>query len=203
MPSENSIKAALAFIENDKSKVLGLKVGPHTNVETGQYIPRAGMSFIHLSSGHLVTVIFPEKLKLMLYNHIDAQDAPTLSFSAASPTKTYLAISLDIDAPFPSFGVLGPILHWIQPNVTVSGASLKTDGPFVANYIGPAPPPGSSPHRYTFFLYEQPEGFDYKKYAPEGGKTLSNWGRMRYDLDAWAKEIGLGEVVVFNYFTSN
>ncbi|KAJ5619064.1 protease inhibitor (Tfs1) [Penicillium lagena] len=174
MPSEKSVKAALALIENDKSKLLGLKVGQHASVEPGQYIPRA-----------------------------DAQSPPALSFPSASPTKTYLAISLDIDAPFPSFDVLGPILHWIQPNVKVSGESLSTDAPFVANYIGPAPPPGSSPHRYTFFLYEQPEGFDYKKYAPADGKTLGNWSRMRYDLDAWAKEIGLGDVLAFNYFTSN
>lgn len=113
-------------------------------------------------------------------------------------------MSLDIDAPFPSFGALGPILHWIQPGVKVSEASsLDTSHPFVANYIGPAPPPGSSPHRYIFFLYEEPEGFDYKQHAPPNGKSLGNWHRMRYDLDAWADKVGLGPVVAFNYFKSN
>lgn len=113
-------------------------------------------------------------------------------------------VSLDIDAPFPSWGFLGPILHWIQPGVkTTESGTLDTSGPFIANYIGPAPPPGSSPHRYIFFLYEEPEGFDAKQYAPADGKNLGNWSRMRYDFDAWAKEIGLGPVVAFNYFTSN
>lgn len=82
-------------------------------------------------------------------------------------------------------------------------SALDTSGPFVANFIGPAPPPGSSPHRYIFFLYEEPAGFDLEKHAPADGKPLSNWYRMRYDLDSWAKEIGLGDLVAFNYFTSN
>lgn len=114
-----------------------------------------------------------------------------------------MVVSLDIDAPFPSFGVLGPILHWIQPGLKARNGQLEVTEPFVANYIGPAPPPGSSPHRYIFFLYEQPEGFDGKRYAPPNGQNLSNWYRMRYDLDAWEKEIGLGKVLAANYFTSN
>jgi hypothetical protein len=27
--------------------------------------------------------------------------------------------------------------------------------------------------------------------------------RMRYDLDSWAEQVGLGPVVAFNYFKSN
>lgn len=120
-----------------------------------------------------------------------------------------MVVGLDIDAPFPSFGVLGPILHWIQPGLKPTTPSdqgpavLKATAPFVANYIGPAPPPGSAPHRYTFFLYGQPAGFDGKKYAPPGWKNLGNWSRMRYDLGAWEKEIGLGPVLASNYFRSN
>ncbi|KAJ5223548.1 phosphatidylethanolamine-binding protein [Penicillium chermesinum] len=174
MPSEKSIATGLKLIESDKSKILNLKVGSHENVEPGQYIPRA-----------------------------DAQQPPQITYSGASPDKTYLIVTLDIDAPFPSFGVLGPILHWIQPDVKASELVLKTDAPFIANYIGPAPPPGSGPHRYVFFLFEQPAGFDAKKYAPANGKTLSNWHRMRYNLDAWSKEIGLGDILALNYFKSN
>lgn len=144
-------------------------------------------------------------------NAIEAQSPPELSFAvpSSSPSKTYMAVGLDIDAPFPSFGVLGPILHWIQPGFKPEAPSeggivkLKSTEPFVANYIGPAPPPGSSPHRYIFFLYEQPEGFEGAQYAPANGKELSNWFRMRYDLDNWEREIGLGGVVGCNYFTSN
>lgn len=116
-------------------------------------------------------------------------------------------IALDLDAPFPSFGVLGPILHAIQPGYKPSQSkdtsTLVTTEPFVANYIGPAPPPGSSPHRYAFFLYEQPEGFDGKSLAPADGKSLSNWHRIRFDLDAWEKVAKLGRPIAMNYFKSN
>lgn len=44
MPSQKSIATGLKLIESDKSKLLGLKVGSHENVEPGQYIPRAGKS---------------------------------------------------------------------------------------------------------------------------------------------------------------
>lgn len=127
-----------------------------------------------------------------------------MSFRDADPTKTYLVVSLDIDAPFPSFSTLSPILHWIQPGIKIDGtASLDTSKPFVANYIPPTPPPGSAPHRYLFFLYEEPEGFDYKKHAPPNGKNMGMWQRIRYDLDTWGEQIGLGPALAFNYFKCN
>jgi phosphatidylethanolamine-binding protein (PEBP) family uncharacterized protein len=119
-----------------------------------------------------------------------------------------MLIALDIDAPFPRLSVLGPILHWMQPGLTAtpspSGPSkLESSEPFVANYIGPAPPPLGGPHRYCFFLYEQPDGFEGKKYAPPGEKTMGNFQRMRYDLDVFEKEAGLGAALAVNYFNSN
>lgn len=115
-----------------------------------------------------------------------------------------MVVALDLDAPFPSLDILGPILHWIQPGFKVAlNNELTSNEPFVANYIGPAPPPGSSPHRYSFFLFEQPEDFSGKQYAPAGGKPLSNWHRMRYDLDVWQQTAKLGEPLAANYFLSN
>ncbi|KAJ5795054.1 Protease inhibitor (Tfs1) [Penicillium paradoxum] len=175
MPSEKQIRAAFTLIQNDKSKLLSLTIGDKENVQPGTWLSRNV-----------------------------AQNPPKLAFSGANPTSTYLVVSLDIDAPFTAFNFLGPILHWIQSDIKVTGeAALQYDAPFIANYIGPAPPPVGGPHRYLFFLYEQPEGFDLKAHAPAGGKKLGNVGRMRYDLDAWAKEVKLGPVVAFNYFTSN
>ncbi|KAJ5958352.1 uncharacterized protein N7479_005502 [Penicillium vulpinum] len=174
MPSDNHIKAAMSLIE-DKSKVLGLTIGIHENVQPGTWLPRKS-----------------------------AQKPPKLFFAGANPTTTYLVVSLDIDAPFPAFTILSPILHWIQSDIQLIGnAALAFDAPFVANYIGPAPPPASAPHRYLFLLYEQPEGFDLTAHAPVAGRTVSNSNRMRYDLDAWAEKVNLGLPVAFNYFTCN
>lgn len=140
----------------------------------------------------------------------DAQSPPELFARGLSPSSTYLITSLDIDAPLPSLNVLSPILHWIQPEIEPTPSesdpdvyTLKGTAPFVANYIGPGPPPGSSPHRYVFILYEQPAGFDGSKYAPPNGEKLARLSRMRYDFDSWANEVGLGPAVAVNYFNSN
>jgi phosphatidylethanolamine-binding protein (PEBP) family uncharacterized protein len=115
-----------------------------------------------------------------------------------------MVVGLDLDAPFPSFNVLGPVLHWIQPGFTAGPDNkLTSNEPFLANYLGPGPPPGSAPHRYTFLLFEQPRDFDGQKYAPAGGAPLGVWHRMRYDLDGWQKTAKLGEPLAVNYFLSN
>ncbi|TVY17495.1 Carboxypeptidase Y inhibitor [Lachnellula arida] len=174
MPTNAIVKRILDVAEKDESKVLGVIVNGKA-ITTKQYIPRA-----------------------------EAQSAPEISYAVPNPSATYLVVALDLDAPFPSFGVLGPILHWIQPGFKAGPENTLTSSePFVANYIGPAPPPGSAPHRYTFFLFEQPEGFDGTKYAPADGKPLGNLKRMRYDLDSWKKEVKLGEPLAVNYFLSN
>lgn len=141
----------------------------------------------------------------------EAQAIPEISFSTTTTTanKTYLLVSIDLDGPFPSFSILSPILHWIQPSLHPTPSNdnttttLKANAPFIANWIGPEPPPGSGPHRYVFLLYEQPEGFEVQRYAPGAGKEMGIWGRVRFDLDGFEREVGLGEVVAVNYFLSN
>jgi len=174
MPTNASVKRILSATEKDASKLLGVSVNGKA-ITTKQHIPRS-----------------------------EAQKAPEISYAVPNPSATYLVVALDLDAPFPSFSALGPILHWIQPGFKAGLNNVLTSSdPFIANYIGPAPPPGSAPHRYTFFLFEQPAGFDSKKYAPAGRKPLSNWKRMRYDLDSFQRTAKLGEPIAANYFLSN
>ena len=129
---------------------------------------------------------------------------PQLTRPGLDTSKTYLVICIDTDAPFPSFGFLSPMLHWIQPNVKVSKAGdLDLSAPFIANYIFPAPPPGSGPHRYIFYLYEQPAGFKAENFTPADGKEVGNMARIRFNLEAWTKAANLGRLAAFNYFTCN
>jgi phosphatidylethanolamine-binding protein (PEBP) family uncharacterized protein len=119
-----------------------------------------------------------------------------------------MVINLDLDAPFPSFNVLSPVLHWIQPGLQPQISDgvtklLSSDTTWIVDYAGPGPPPGSAVHRYLFLLYEQPEEFDPQKWAPPKGKSVSPLNRMRYDLGAFEKKIGLGPVLAANYFCSN
>lgn len=193
MPTNASVKRILSATEKDASKVLGVSVNGKA-ITTKQHIPRAGKS--HLCQD------FSRNQKLTITT--EAQKAPEISYAVPNSAANYLVVALDLDAPFPSFSALGPILHWIQPGFKAGPDNVLTSGdPFIVNYIGPAPPPGSAPHRYTFFLFEQPAGFDSKKYAPAGGKPLSNWKRMRYDLDSFQRTAKLGEPIAANYFLSN
>lgn len=137
----------------------------------------------------------------------EASSPPELSFNVTS--GTYIIVSVDLDAPFQSFSILSPVLHWIQSGLTPETAEdgpsvLKPhDTPVIVNYAGPGPPPGSGPHRYVFLLYEQPEGFDVSKYAPAGGKPTGIGPRVRYDLGAFETKAKLGPVIAANYFNSN
>ncbi|KAF7551730.1 hypothetical protein G7046_g7633 [Stylonectria norvegica] len=171
---ETIMDAALAMIANDTSKVLSVDVGKHTIVP-GLYVPKA--------EGH---------------------ETPILRFNVPKPEARYIVICVDPDAPFPSWPVLGPVLHWNQSGLKADGDSLLVyTEPFIANYVGPGPPPGSSPHRYVFLLFEQPEKFDHKTHAPANGSEMGIRGRMKYHLDDWAKKVHLGPVIAANYFTSN
>jgi hypothetical protein len=134
----------------------------------------------------------------------DAVSPPSISWPSASETITYLIVNLDLDPPFVSFPFLGPALHWIQPGVKASPEKVLTSSdPFVADYAGPGPPPGSGPHRYCFLLYEQPAGFDGNKWAPPNGQSFPISKRIRYDLGAWEKEAGLGNPLAVGWFKSN
>lgn len=193
MPTNASVKRILSATEKDASKVLGLSVNGKA-ITTKQHIPRAGKSHLYQVLSHIRNLTVTT----------EAQKAPEISYAVPDPSATYLVVALDLDAPFPSFSVLGPILHWIQPGFKAGPDNvLISSDPFIANYIGPAPPPGSAPHRYTFFLFEQPSDFDSIKYAPAGGKPLSNWKRMRYDLGSFQRTAKLGDPIVANYFLSN
>ncbi|PWY66734.1 PEBP-like protein, partial [Aspergillus heteromorphus CBS 117.55] len=177
MPTSKNVERAMTLLENDPLRTLGLTFN-NKRVDPGQYLAKN-----------------------------DAASHPELSFPQLNPKATYLVVSLDLDAPFVSFRALSPILHWIQHGLKPvrteeGGFKLTINEPFVANYIGPAPPPGAAPHRYVFFLYEEPVGFDGKRFAPPNGKNMGSWARMRYDLDAWGQKTGLGPVIAVNYFVS-
>ncbi|KAK3642054.1 hypothetical protein LTR56_010925 [Elasticomyces elasticus] len=176
MPENKSANAALAGLAKGGEKLV-VAFGDKP-FETAQYIPRAG-----------------------------AQSAPTVSLPNAK--GTYLAVCLDMDAPFLSVPILGPIAHWIQPDYkpdsTSTAGTLTCESlHHIIDYIGPAPPPGSGPHRYCFFLYEQPADFDARKHRsmPEG-QQVGVRKRMFYSLDAFERQAKLGPIVACNYFTSN
>jgi len=140
----------------------------------------------------------------------------------------YLVVALDLDPPFPSFPFMAPILHGVQADLSLATEKLDPDDEYiqlepetvsnitpVVDYMGPAPPPPSSPHRYVFMLWEQPAGLTAAKIRsklgfPElavdvGGEEAESDGvgfikRLRWDQEDFERKLGLGEVVAGNYF---
>lgn len=139
-----------------------------------------------------------------LTEYIDAQSTPELAYNAASGSKTYLAISIDLDAPFQTFSFLSPILHWVQPGLkSTDSSTLQTSESCIANWGPPKPPGPSGPHRYLFLLYEQPGDFNAEELMWPEGQTLSLSSRVRFDLDAWEKKANLAPAIAANYFNSH
>jgi len=132
----------------------------------------------------------------------EARETPTLGWNG-SPGQRYIIVSLDLDAPFPSFAPLSPVLHFLQAGFTADATSgnLSSSDPVIAFWAAPGPPPISSPHRYIFFVYEQPADFDAKVFSKPKGFGISD--RMRWDLSKFEKQAKLGPAVAATYFLSN
>jgi len=129
MPDISSIEKILSSLKTDNSKVLGVTVGT-TTVTPGLYIPKAGT---HRYFAAPKLSCFDGTFFWRLF--VEAQNAPTLSFKG---TDSYIVVGLDLDAPFQSFTILGPILHWIQSGLKPEGADsvLSSAGiPFIAKYV--------------------------------------------------------------------
>ncbi|KAK4640938.1 hypothetical protein QC761_000130 [Podospora bellae-mahoneyi] len=141
----------------------------------------------------------------------------------------FLITTLDLDPPFPSFPVLGPVLHGMQADLALSTSftgedDIDTDKQFiplerdtrfnlgeddigeVARYMGPSPPGWSEPHRYVCLMWQQPEGVTGDKIREEMGwggardGKIGAWERVRFDQGGFEERFGLGEVVAGNYF---
>lgn len=133
----------------------------------------------------------------------EAAEKPIISYSTPSSTGKYLVVCIDLDAPFPSFAFLGPIIHWIQHDLVASSSGeLTAEGgtKAITDYAGPHPPPISSPHRYVFLLYEQPTEFDRNKLGLPENFGLRD--RMKWNQAEFEKKAGLGKVVAGNWFKS-
>lgn len=140
---------------------------------------------------------------------LDSRPAPTLFLKSPSAGKAYISVSLDPDAPFPSFPILGPILHGIETGLTASGnadedgwVELKSSGQSLVPWIPPGPPGISAPHRYIFLVWEQPEDLSNQKVLKDMGwdKGVGRASRMRWNQNDFEARFALREFVGGNWF---
>jgi phosphatidylethanolamine-binding protein (PEBP) family uncharacterized protein len=134
----------------------------------------------------------------------EAATMPILAWPGADPTTTkkYVHINIDLDAPFPSFSFLAPILHSLEKDLTITAnGTLETSTAPLVHWIKPNPPPGSGPHRYVSLLYEQPDGFNADgSIVPDGG--IARMARMRFDFAGFEEKARLGKPVAGAWFIS-
>ncbi|KAL3465532.1 phosphatidylethanolamine-binding protein [Aspergillus heterothallicus] len=140
---------------------------------------------------------------------------PTIYAPATLAPGTYTLIAIDIDAPYFSWNVLSPIVHWIHTGLTIPPRAeeepelagreveLKSADPALVPWLPAGPPPGTAPHRYVFALYKQAPGASAPEKEKLKGVPTSRLGRMRFDVDGMVGQLGLGEVVAGSYFVCN
>ncbi|KAH3759685.1 protein D2 [Pelomyxa schiedti] len=81
-----------------------------------------------------------------------AAAAPKVSWAPESPSTLYTLVMTDPDAPSRASPKFREWRHWVVVNIPGSDLSA---GKTLASYMGPAPPPGTGPHRYIFLLFRQ------------------------------------------------
>ncbi|KAF9495999.1 PEBP-like protein [Pleurotus eryngii] len=91
----------------------------------------------------------------------------------------------------------GVTRHWLVNGVTIDNNAVSNASAIaITQYAGPAPPAGSGPHRYAFLLFSQPDSF-----APPADFSQPNIGVSLFDINAYARDSGLGVIVAGNYIT--
>jgi hypothetical protein len=126
--------------------------------------------------------------------------APTLTLTPANSTITFdgkYTLAMIDPAAVGSDQSNGQTRHWLVNGATVSGGKVSIDtGTQITEYAGPAPPPGSGPHRYTIVVYSQPDSF-----TPPANLSTANVGVSTFDFPSYVKDTGLGPIVAGFYYT--
>ncbi|KAI0525545.1 PEBP-like protein [Xylaria bambusicola] len=144
-----------------------------------------------------------------------ATPAPTLSIATSAlksePGIKYLAISVDLDAPFPSWSFLSPILHGLHfdlvPGTPDADGFVPLEGgsEWLVPWLPPGPPKPSSAHRYVFLVFEQPKELDAAKIRTslKLAQEVKLTARLWWNEEDAEKKLGLGEVLAGNYFNTH
>jgi phosphatidylethanolamine-binding protein len=125
--------------------------------------------------------------------------APTITVTAPSGTEldgNYTLAMVDPGA-VGSDTSAGVTRHWLVNGLAIDGTALNNATAIaITEYAGPAPPPGTGPHRYAFLLYAQPATF-----APPAEFSQPNIGVSAFDVNAYASGSGLGPIIAGTYIT--
>ncbi|KAI6028955.1 phosphatidylethanolamine-binding protein [Pisolithus marmoratus] len=162
----------------------------------------------------LLVVSWSTGKEATLGNTLNAPDtalAPSISFTpmatqAPYDEVSYTLVMTDPDAPSRKNPRLAQWRHWVVTGIKAPQLTEAVTGHLSAHftelpvtpYYGPAPPPGTGPHRYVLLLYrEPPSGIRIPPDAPERKNSPEH--RAKWDAAAFAEEYGL-KLVAANFF---
>ncbi|ORY75017.1 phosphatidylethanolamine-binding protein [Leucosporidium creatinivorum] len=116
----------------------------------------------------------------------DSQDAPLIEVdSEGSKDSSYVICMMDPDAKSRQEPIWAPFAHWVS---STPDLSVKPQ----LEYMGPAPPPGTGPHRYVLLAYAE---------ANKGATqlTVSKEDRKNFPIEDFVSKNKL-ELVGANFF---
>ncbi|KAJ6490368.1 phosphatidylethanolamine-binding protein [Mycena vitilis] len=124
------------------------------------------------------------------------------SDDAAATTAEYVVVLFDPDAPTPQNASVAQFRHflgsgyrWSAGNGSDNGVLTNTTAA-ISEFLSPAPPVGSDPHRYLVLVYVQPGDFDSK--IPLVLNSSSP--RTNFNMTAFSDALGLGSPFAGTFF---
>jgi phosphatidylethanolamine-binding protein (PEBP) family uncharacterized protein len=158
----------------------------------------------------LMTVTFPGVGPISPGQNLSMQQtatAPGVTITPANssvPTTGNFTLMMVDSFPYGRNESNNQILHWLADFATLqSGSSpspslnVSTDGGLVVtNYVSPAPPVGSGPHRYVILLFRQPPSF-----SPPANLSSANVGiDLYFHLRDYISSSNLGQPIAGMFF---
>ncbi|KAI8388586.1 phosphatidylethanolamine-binding protein [Radiomyces spectabilis] len=146
----------------------------------------------------MLEIKYPNNKEVLLGNTLtveETSEAPVVNFAPPDADAEYTLLLVDPDAPSKQDPKMAPWRHWVIVNIPGSQTTnVQASASQHSEYFGPAPPPGTGPHRYIFLLYKQANknnSFQAMSAEPQA--------RGKFDFKQFAKDNNL-ELIAVNYF---
>ncbi|KAK7470423.1 hypothetical protein VKT23_001849 [Stygiomarasmius scandens] len=114
------------------------------------------------------------------------------------PGITYVLSIVDPDAPTPQNTSISQFRHFLGGGFTVDNTTglLTNNTAALSDFMPPAPPTGSDPHRYVVLAYLQPDNFD----SVASQFVNASTDRQNFNITTFAQATNLGEPLAANFF---
>ncbi|KAF9916232.1 hypothetical protein BX616_004281 [Lobosporangium transversale] len=151
----------------------------------------------------MLVISYGDGLEVALGNTLpvkDTQNPPQISFQVENPDDKYTLILTDPDAPSRANPKNREFRHWTVTNISGASDFQPADvsqGNVLTEYMGPAPPAGSGPHRYIFLLFKQTSSSD------ASALTTPLTDRPKFNTKEFTSQAGLELVGANYYFAEN